>query len=106
MTQNKVSTFWQCALSLFIPTGLWAFGRINKLRKGILIYVITALMALGGYVGQAFFAYNIENRINEETVRTPLFFILVILGLFAFLLPVFFMFKWSEDWNEKIEKAT
>lgn len=96
--------------TIFFPTGLYAFKRINKLRYGILIYlgsfVLLFLLAIG-------FVLNIPNINTDEfsTSQEVYYMLLDQLGwislgwqLINITIPMYFIAKWTKLWNESIDR--
>lgn len=99
-TKKKVSIFWQCLATLFFPTGLYAFKRINKFRVGLLIYFITIgltyLAPLG--TGHMWYDFNYDLYLVTYAVFT----LVAIASLFIF--PILYIRKWSNEWNESVDR--
>lgn len=100
--RNKVSIVFQFVL-LLIPLGwIYASYRIKKFRKTLLLALANNsyifIIILIGY-----FANN--NRtpyIIEEWIYSISFIILFIIPMIATL---YFMYKWSKQWNDKVTEV-
>lgn len=97
MTQKKVSLPWQIASAIFLPMGLYGFKRINKLKLGIVVYVIAySLTITGGFV-EASSDYSWGLPVLQASIFS---FVLYAIGV---MIPLYFMGKWSKEWNEVID---
>ena len=102
-----VSVKLQTNYALIPSVDIWAFYRIQKLRKFILI-------ALG--LGFAFSSVSlaVSSSIDMSTISSPLdlysnpIFLMYIVGTIATLhgTLVFFIRRWSKEWNEQFVKPT
>lgn len=104
---KQVSLAWQVMATIFVPTGLYAFRRINKGKFGIVIYVISigmpflfGLFAPSQTLETCNYFNNIEYCKPSENIFTYTIIILI-LGILSFLMPILFIAKWSREWNEK-----
>ena len=86
MTQKNVSVVWQCIATIFVPTGLYAFHRINKLKVGGLIYLITIVI-------------NVLQTLIVGSYGISALLSLAI-GIFGLMVAMLYMQKWSEEWNK------
>lgn len=97
--QEPVSIKWQ-TLFVFIPiVSLWALWRIQKLRKGLLIFIPTNLISSG--------VFNVFERISNSYSNGfesffPAIIGLIILGT-GIGITVYFTLKWSKEWNKKFD---
>ena len=91
--KEKVSPFWQCGMALFLPLGIWAFYRINKLRLGLLLYLVVGIIPNVIY-GIGLGLSTTQNEANLAYVIYGVSWLVCI----GFLL--YGMGKWSEKWNE------
>lgn len=102
--QKPVSVKRQTIFALVPSVDAWAFYRIQKLRKFILI-----ALALG-------FAFSplslaVSASIDASTLTNPLdlytnpIFLLYVIGTIGTLhgTLVYFIRKWSKEWNEKFQ---
>jgi len=90
--EKKVSIGWQVVSTLFLPTGMYAFKRINKLRLGGLIYLITYALWVGPSIGLVLVSSIIEAYVY---IIIPIIVLVV-----SFVLPMWYMEKWSKEWNK------
>ncbi len=105
--QKPVSVKQQTIFALIPSVDVWAFYRIRKLRKFILI-------ALG--LGFAFspISLAVSASIDMSTITSPLdlytnpIFLMYIVGTIATLhgTLVFFIRRWSNEWNKQFVKPT
>ncbi len=105
--QKPVSVNQQTIFALIPSVDVWAFYRIQKLRKFILI-------ALG--LGFAFspISLAVSASIDMSTITSPLdlysnpIFLMYIVGTIATLhgTLVYFIRRWSKEWNEQFVKPT
>ncbi len=86
VTHKPVSVNWQTVFMIIPYVWIYAFYRIEKLMMGIVLLVVTAIVT--ALVGSMFFG---------------LFY------LFAWIIsigiPIYFIRKWSTEWNEKFENS-
>ena len=98
---KQVNTKWQVAATLSYITGLYAFKRIEKFRQGVLIYVITIGLWALAWVGldQVYGSYEYETYL--------IVYSLVNVGVIGtgFIMPIFYIHRWSNEWNKRIEKG-
>lgn len=88
----------QCLSTLLIPTGLYAFKRINKLQKGILVYLSSyGLVFLGGLI-QASSLYSWGLDILDASLISFACY------LFSILLPMIAMIHYTREYNQSIQK--
>jgi len=86
--QASVSIGWQTAL-VIIPYGwIYGFYRIEKLRWGLVLVLIT-----------------VATNITVQTVLPWPFGLIVALGVLV-ILPIRFIRKWSREWNKKFSPNT
>lgn len=100
--QAKVNLVWQMIL-IFIPLGaIFAYYRINKLRKGLLLIllelaiVVTISIILGLVIGQM-------GLILSESEAITLG-VLIEYPTYA-IINVFFVYRWSKQWNDQIIRS-
>ena len=96
---KKVSEFWQCGMVIIVPLGLWAFYRIKKLRKGVIVYLITGL---GIQLGIPLLVSTIVFGSTGQDVFTNIVYGLSALFslIFGIAIAMWYMQKWSQEWNE------
>ena len=95
------------SLSLIVVTPLYAFYRIKKFKRGIL--VIPAIIAIDMLILTGNGDINWEEFLTEETV-VPIEPIQLTYGyantlLVDILLPLYFARKWTIEYNERIETS-
>ncbi|HSB49778.1 MAG TPA: hypothetical protein VLC72_00410 [Nitrosopumilaceae archaeon] len=104
VNQNPVNIKKQTIFALIPSVDVWAFYRIQKLRKFILI-----VLSLG-------FAFTpvsllVSENVAQSEISGPLdlysnpIFLLYIIGTVGTLhcVLVYFIRKWSRQWNEKFQ---
>lgn len=103
MTDKKVSCFWQCGFSLMpIPLGLWAFYRIKKLKLGCLLYLISILGSSLIYFGLLLSYLSYYELIDNDSMTFYFFVLSISLYLISAVFILYYIEKWSEEWNKKI----
>jgi len=85
VTQKPVSVNWQTIFMIIPYVWIYAFYRIEKLLMGIVLLVVTAIVT--ALVASMFFGLD-----------GYLFAWLVSIGI-----PIYFIRKWSTEWNEKFQ---
>ena len=94
MVEKKpVSVNWQTLFILLPIIDLWATYRVEKL--GLYILLIIALAVVGFIVGfvEGFLFFGMSDFFSW----------MVLLG--GLVISIYLIRKWSEEWNEKIEKV-
>lgn len=117
MVERKtVNVNWQ-TLFVFIPfVDMWAVYRIEKLRWYLLIF------AVGFGIIQFFLSASINDSITgsiilqhnmmnfqqdskfDELFNSEFFIVLVIVEIIEFVARIYFIRRWSKDWNFKINR--
>lgn len=85
--QEPVNVNWQTLFCVIPYVWIWAFYRIEKLRLGIVIAI----------------AVGVASVIVAMLHPFPYGFIgnLII----SIVVPIYFIRKWSQEWNEKLKKS-
>ena len=108
--RGKVSILWQIVFVVFIPIlDLWAFYRIQKLRK-YLLYVYVPQIAVGLIVVVFFISMAFEedgmqkvtefsDNLNENELLLTITSTVIGLGLTIF--SIYLIATWSERWNKQ-----
>ena len=104
---KPVSVQRQTIFALIPSVDMWAFYRIKKLRKFILI-----ALTLG--FGFSPISLAVSSSIDMSTISSPLdlytnpIFLMYIVGTIGALhgTLVFFIRRWSKEWNEQFVKPT
>ena len=78
--QIRISVGWQMVFSIIPFVWVWAAYRIEKLRKALVIFVLSAI-AIGFFIP---FPFSIP----------------LVLGI-----HIYFMRRWSIGWNEQLNKG-
>ncbi len=87
----------QCLATILIPTGLYAFKRINKLQKGILVYLSSYVLVFAGGLIQASSLYPWGLDILDASLMSFTCY------LFSILVPIIFMSKYTRQYNEALK---
>ena len=101
MTSKPVNIGVQCLATLFVPTGIYAFKRIKKLRLGLIIYAVCYVMYIVATVYPLKNMANSSSNINMDTIGL-ISFVSVGLIIMSFLLPIIFIRKWSKEYNQSL----
>lgn len=104
VTQKPVDVKLQTIFALVPSIDVWAFYRIQKLRKFILI-----VLCLGFAFSPISLAVSAE--IEASNISSPLdlytnpIFLLYVVGSIGTLhgTLIYFIRKWSKEWNEKFQ---
>ncbi len=75
VSNGRVNIGWQMFFSVLPIVWIWAAYRIEKLRKALLIFIPSSILI-------------------SLFVPFPL-------SLISIVIPVYFMWKWSKQWNER-----
>ena len=97
-----ISTKEQMILSVFIPTGLYGFKKIHKLQLGIVTYLASffvPIVIMSICIGVNGWIQGDINKIDLGVIKTVTLPVLTS-GL---LLPVFFIRKWTIEYNSKLK---
>jgi len=89
--QKPVNVGWQ-TLFMFVPfVDIWAFYRIEKLRMGLAIIIGTSLADVGLRMILPF-PYGLGASIG--------------MTIFSIAIQIYFIRKWSMEWNNKISQVS
>lgn len=100
MTDKLVNVKIQCLSSIFLPTGIYGFHKIKKLKIGIIIYVISEVIGyVSGIIGGSMFYLSQD----WWTIIAPIALSILVL---SFMIPVVFMRKYCLEYNVKIKQIT
>ena len=97
--KERVSITWQTVFMIFWPTAIYAFYRIEKLRRALLI--LLSIFVVGGFTGEYVLFpdefWNDEDDISREhyAYNTALW-----IGEIGFSMVL--VRKWSNEWNNRI----
>lgn len=101
----------QCLATLTLPSSIYAFYRIKKLKWGLLINMINSLLSgMGGSVlivtvmGLSFGDPVITNKHILTYIFGLLYSIIAISA--SFIIPIFYIRKWTISWNRKLLEPT
>ena len=108
--RGKVSILWQIVFVVFIPIlDLWAFYRIQKLRKYLLyVYVpqvVVGLIVVVFFISMAFEENGMQkvtefsDNLNENELLLTITSTVIGLGLTIF--SIYLIATWSERWNKQ-----
>lgn len=93
---------WQMIATIFIPTGLYAFKKIHKLQKGIILYGITfGFYCLLSVLPFAYWGLRSQNilEIGKDQVYFTFLTIMIISTIFSIVLPMHYINKWTKQFN-------
>ena len=108
--EHKVSILWQIIFVLFVPiVGIWAFYRIKKLQKFILLVVLPSITLMSVLlVPIAFLTLDEQNNLESEYDVVQEFeeYGFLVIGLFIGSMAlaaweIYLILKWSDDWNKQ-----
>ncbi len=112
VASGKVSIIWQMIFVAFIPiVGIWAFYRIQKLKKMILyleiptitLVIITDVVLISSGLAGTPEEIEVLAETNTE-ILTPMFASLI--GFVAIaIFAVYLIHKWSVEWNQKFDNV-
>lgn len=88
----------QSLSTLLIPAGLYAFKRINKLQKGIILYLASYGLVLLGGVIQASSLYTWGIDVLTSSIGS------FICYLSSIILPMYYMGKYTKQYNKSIQE--
>ena len=106
---KQVNIKWQCLAVIFIPTGLYAFKRIKKLRFGIIIYIITGIASiLSAIIPILYWDAVLGDYAKVSINDLGLTYVIISVGqvIFSFVIPIIFIRQWSNEWNQQIKILT
>ena len=81
--RNRVSIAVQVILCFIPLVWLWGFFRIEKLIAGIVMVIVVAILASAVTIFIPFFGYAIA-------------------WIVSVLVPIYYIVKWSQEWNDSI----
>ena len=96
---KKVNVLWQCLATILIPTGIYAFKRINKLKDGIIIYAITLTLQFLMPISTNYMWYDFNYDLYLVTFAVFTLFSVIA----SFIIPILYMNKWSKEYNAKLD---
>ena len=119
-SENKVSVKWQILFSLISPLNIWAFYRIQKLRKYLLYVLVPSMVISSLLFGIGFYEMSfidplevtikdpeptlppymtpIEPQVGKfDYVPYPIIGIVSSIGFSAF--SIYLVIRWSREWN-------
>ncbi len=86
VAKGPVSVHWQMLFTIIPLVWIYAFYRIERLILGIIFAIITGIIT-----------YGIQ-------IALPMEFGFAVSWLVSILIPIYFIRKWSIEWNQKFEK--
>lgn len=89
-----ISIKYQCLGTLSLPTTLYVFHRIKKLKLGILLHCLSSVL-----MGASFF--NIILLLKTGNFGLYLVISVIILG-YGLYLPMLYVSKWTRTWNHNL----
>jgi hypothetical protein len=110
--QKPVGVRWQSLFVLLPYVWIWAQWRIQKLRKGIVFWIMTEIVL---HVGEIIFIavyYHPEFKSVAEffdfllvSLFKPSMFTFLSLNFISPVMAVYHIHKWSKEWNEKFSSS-
>lgn len=98
--RKPVGILSQCLMSLFVPTGLYAFKRIRKFRLGLIVYGLSYI----AYLAATITTLNIIAKGNMTSDQIGILSLLsTILVIISFALPTMTIYNWSKRYNQSIK---
>ena len=101
--KKSVNVNWQTVFALIPIIDLWAAYRIEKFRLYFFIFwvgsVIVQTFVTYAMLGKAFWSDEGEFFASDPTVAS----VEIAMMIVAAGLQMYFLRKWSKDWNEKFE---
>ena len=82
--KKPVSIATQTLLCILPYVWIWAFLRIEKFRMGLLVLIVSVVISI------------------SLLMMLPLAYWLFVAIIFTILLPIYFIRKWSREWNAKL----
>lgn len=111
--QKQVNVKVQMLASIFIPSGAYAFCRINKQNKGTILYVTTGILSILGFFTSTmnyqtpYYWDGVLGQISRYTSDSTTHGLLILFtlssSLISIIVPMLYIRKWSIDWNNKLE---
>lgn len=110
--KGKVSILWQILFVVFVPIlDLWAFYRIQKLRRYLLyVYVpqiAVAIVIVVFVVNMVFEENSLEkvSKFSEDLDGNEILLTVAstVIGLGFTILSIYLIATWSEKWNKQFE---
>lgn len=107
VAQKPVSIRWQIVFVFISPLNLWAFYRIQKLRKALLyvfipssiIEILIWFFMLSKYPG-----FNtVPSEAGRMLLENPYIIFTPMLSIGFLLFSIHLMLKWSRQWNLKFQ---
>ena len=86
--QEPVSVGWQIVFLIIPYVWIYAFYRIEKLRIGLVLAIISTGAGIG------------------FQMLLPFPWGLASSWVFYIIIPIYFIVKWSREWNKKFESST
>lgn len=89
-----INTKYQTLATLILPTSLYAFYRIKKLKLGILINILSIMLGTSSF-------YNMANLLSHGYFGLW-FLVAAFINIYSFILPIIFIRKWTVAFNNKV----
>lgn len=122
MHDRHVSIKWQILFSLISPLNIWAFYRIQKLRRYVLYVMIPSLVLSGTLYGIAFYEMTVLDPLESDSTpqtslppnmvpiepqvgkydSVPYLPISIASSIGFSFLSVYLAVTWSRQWNAKL----
>ena len=86
----------QALLTLSLPTSIYAFYKIKKLRLGILVLVLSSMLSISSMT---------DLIILTHIKSFGLYFIAsIFIFSFSYILPIIYITKWTKQYNRNLLK--
>lgn len=95
----------QCLATLFIPTGIYAFKRINKTRLGIQAYILSFITFVIMCSAPFIYAEIAYGEINKSPESIGIAIVGFVMGgyVLSALIPILFILVHTKRWNNQLE---
>ena len=106
--KGPVKIVWQIVFTLIPVLNIWAFYRIKKLRKYILIILIPvtviSMIVIAPQVISEMENIQEGNLMNDDqSILTSIIQYIVDVGFT--ILSIYLIYKWSKEWNKQFPNA-
>src|SRR5690242_19069220 len=102
---KKKNIILQCLATITIFTGLYAFKKIDKVKAGIGVYVLSCIafliINLMPFIYSGIILGDI-NKVNQPEMEIAIFISVTLSYIVTILIPIIFIYKWTKEYNKKI----